>query len=85
MSKKKAKRGFAAMSPEQRKAIASKGGRAAQRRGTGHRWTKDEAVAAGAKGGRITQKRGTGNRFDSESGAKAARKAHAELRKRRRQ
>jgi general stress protein YciG len=73
MTNKKPKpRGFAAMSPAQRKAIASKGGRAVQRKGRAHRWTREEAVAAGRKGGLASQ--GGGSRFDSESGAKAARK-----------
>lgn len=31
--------------------IASEGGKAAQRKGTAHRWTRDAAKAAGAKGG----------------------------------
>ena len=68
--KKKAKRGFAAMSPEQRRRIASMGGKAAAR-GNGHKWTREEAVAAGRKGGLASQ--GGVTRFDSESGANAAR------------
>ena len=44
-------RGFAAMSPEQHKATAAKGGREAHRRGVAHRFTKAEAAAAGRKGG----------------------------------
>jgi hypothetical protein len=46
--------------------------KAAQSRRTGHRWTREEAVAAGRKGGLASQS--GGSRFDSESGAKAARK-----------
>ena len=57
--KKKSRRGFAAMSLEQRRAIASKGGKAAQAKGTGHRYTHEEAVAAGRKGGKATQAKGT--------------------------
>jgi general stress protein YciG len=72
--KKRAKRGFAAMSPEQRKAIASKGGRAAQRKGTAHKWTPEEAVEAGRRGGQAVQAAGTGNRFDSESGRASVKK-----------
>jgi general stress protein YciG len=67
-------KGFAALSPERRREIASKGGRTAQRKGAPHRWTRAEAVEAGRKGGQASQERGTGFRFDSESGAKAARK-----------
>jgi general stress protein YciG len=68
----KKKRGFAALTPEQRREIASKGGRAAQRKGRAHRWTQAEAIEAGRKGGLTSQ--GGGSRFNSESGAKAAKK-----------
>lgn len=50
-------RGFASMSRERQREIASLGGRAAQRKGTGHQWTADEAKAAGRKGGREMQRR----------------------------
>jgi uncharacterized protein len=43
-------RGLAAMSPERRREIASKGGRTSQARGTAHQWTQEEASAAGKKG-----------------------------------
>jgi hypothetical protein len=43
------------MSVEQRRRIASLGGKAAQARGTGHQWTKEEARAAGRVGGRATR------------------------------
>ena len=43
-------RGLAAMSPERRKEIASKGGRTSQARGTAHQWTPEEASEAGKKG-----------------------------------
>lgn len=43
-------RGLAAMSPERRREIASKGGRTSQARGTAHQWTAAEASAAGKKG-----------------------------------
>jgi general stress protein YciG len=49
--KKKAKRGFACMSPEKVSEIARKGGIAAHVAGTAHRFTSDEARAAGTKGG----------------------------------
>ncbi len=70
--KKKAKRGFAAMSAEKRREIAVKGGKASQAKGTAHRWTREEATEAGRKGGKVSQ--GGGSRFDSESGKAAARK-----------
>jgi hypothetical protein len=39
------------MSPEDRKRIASRGGRKAHELGKAHRFTSDEASAAGRKGG----------------------------------
>jgi uncharacterized protein len=44
-------RGFAAMSAEKQKEIASKGGRAAHQQGVAHEWSTEEARAAGKKGG----------------------------------
>ncbi len=44
-------RGFAAMDPEKQRKIASKGGRAAHRKGTAHEFTSEEAREAGRKGG----------------------------------
>lgn len=44
-------RGFAAMTPEQRKAAASRAGKAAHEQGRAHTFTPDEARAAGRKGG----------------------------------
>lgn len=38
--------GFASMSEEQKKEIASKGGRAAHDQGTAHEWTSEEASEA---------------------------------------
>ena len=49
--------GFASMSPEKRREIASKGGKAAQALGTAHKWTTEEAQAAGRKGGLISRRR----------------------------
>lgn len=48
----KSKRGFAAMSPEKQKEIASRGGKAAHAKGTAYEYKSDEARAAGRKGGR---------------------------------
>ncbi len=50
--------GFATMSPEQKREIASKGGKAAHAQGTAHKWTSEEARAAGRKGGSISKRRG---------------------------
>ncbi len=46
-------RGFAAMSPERQKQIASEGGRAAHKQGVAHEWNSDEARRAGKKGGQM--------------------------------
>lgn len=43
-----AKRGFAAMDPEQQRAIAALGGRAAHEKGRAHEFTSEEARRAGA-------------------------------------
>jgi len=39
------------MSPALQRAIAARGGKAAQAQGTAHRWTPEEARVAGQKGG----------------------------------
>ena len=52
---RKERRGFASMSMEKQREIASKGGRAAHEKGTAHEWTPDEARAAGRKGGQISR------------------------------
>jgi uncharacterized protein len=50
-------RGFASMSPEKKREIASKGGKAAHALGTAHKWTSEEAQVAGRKGGSISRRR----------------------------
>ena len=45
------RRGFAALDAEQRKKIASMGGKAAHEKGTAHQFTSEEAAAAGRKRG----------------------------------
>jgi uncharacterized protein len=52
---RKERRGFASMSPERQREIASKGGRAAHEKGTAHEWTADEARSAGRKGGQVSR------------------------------
>ena len=54
-AERKERRGFASMSPEKQREIASKGGRAAHQKGTAHEWTSDEARNAGRKGGQISR------------------------------
>lgn len=52
---KKSRRGFAAMSPEKQKEIASRGGKAAHAVGKAHRFTVEEAREAGRRGGKAAQ------------------------------
>ncbi len=51
------KRGFASMTPERRKEIATMGGKASSVCGKGHRWDCDKARLAGAKGGALVAAR----------------------------
>ncbi len=53
--KPKARRGFASMSPEKQREIASKGGPAAHAKGTAHEWSSNEARDAGRKGGMVSR------------------------------
>lgn len=53
--KPKARRGFASMSPEKQREIASKGGQAAHAKGTAHEWSSNEARDAGRKGGMVSR------------------------------
>ncbi|HET6454490.1 MAG TPA: KGG domain-containing protein [Armatimonadota bacterium] len=48
------RRGFACMSDDKQREIASKGGRAAHAKGTAHEWSSDEARMAGKKGGQMS-------------------------------
>ena len=50
-------RGFASMDKAKQRAIASKGGKAAHRKGTAYEWTSETARAAGRKGGQTKKKR----------------------------
>jgi general stress protein YciG len=52
----KSRRGFAAMSPETQKRIASEGGKASHASGRGHRFSADEARDAGRKGGLVSRR-----------------------------
>jgi len=73
MSKSKAKRGFAAMSPEKRREISRRGGVASHAHGKAHQWTKEEAQAYGGKGGKRAHALGLAHQWDSEEAAKAGR------------
>ena len=50
-------RGFASMNKDKQRMIASKGGKAAHKKGTAHTWTSEEARKAGQLGGRARQKK----------------------------
>jgi len=54
-TERKERRGFASMSPEKQREIASKGGRAAHEKGTAHEWTAEEARSAGRRGGQVSR------------------------------
>ena len=57
--KVKSRRGFAAMSPEKRKELASRGGKRAHELGVANTFNKESASEAGRKGGRaFHRKRG---------------------------
>ena len=73
---RKERRGFASMSPEKQREIASKGGRAAHQKGTAHEWTSDEARNAGRKGGQISRG-GRGRLVDSTAADQAGMPAEA--------
>lgn len=60
----KSRRGFAAMSPERQRQIASLGGRAAHQQGVAHEWSTEEARQAGKKGGQASGKRRSTDRDD---------------------
>jgi uncharacterized protein len=68
---RKERRGFASMSPEKQREIASKGGRAAHQKGTAHEWTSEEARSAGRKGGQISRG-GRGRLVESDQNAQSA-------------
>lgn len=55
-SEPKKPKGFAAMSREKQREIAALGGKASHAKGTGHKWTKEEAIAAGRKGWEVARR-----------------------------
>lgn len=78
MAQTSSTRGFAGMAPEQRRKIASKGGRAAHQSGHAHEWTSEEAAAAGHLGGLAAhqhQRSGTQHTIAAEGTEKAPSKA----------
>lgn len=72
-------RGFAAMTPEQRRSLGSKGGRTAHARGTANKFTPETASVAGRK----PHENGTAHKWTSEEAREAGRKGGSALRRRR--
>ncbi len=60
----RSRRGFAAMSPERQREIASQGGRAAHQQGVAHEWSAEEARNAGKKGGQASGRKRSGTQED---------------------
>ncbi len=71
-------RGFAGMTPEQRRALGSKGGRTAHERGTANKFTPETASQAG----RRPHENGTAHKWTSEEAREAGRKGGSALRRR---
>lgn len=57
MGEGRSRRGFASMSREKQREIASKGGKAAHLMGRAHKWTLEEARECGRKGGLVCKSR----------------------------
>ncbi len=69
VDERKRKWGFALLTPEQRKEIARKGGRAAQKRGRAHQFGSEDAREAGKKGGaKVSQDRAHMARIGAKGG-----------------
>jgi general stress protein YciG len=78
------KRGFAAMNREQQRAIASKGGRAAHRKGTAHEFSSEEARKAGYLGGKTVSANrehmaAIGRRGGQRAGRSSNAQSHAQM------
>ncbi|MBL8505954.1 MAG: stress-induced protein [Methylobacillus glycogenes] len=69
-----APRGFAAMSPQKQREIASMGGKAAHAKGTAHEFDSNSARLAGRKGGQAAHAKGTAHQFTSKEAQAAGRK-----------
>jgi general stress protein YciG len=59
------------MTPEHRRGIARMGGKAAQRQGKAHRWSRAEAIEAGRRGGKVSVASGNGYKWNSTTAKKA--------------
>lgn len=63
--------GFAILSPEERKRIASLGGIAAHKKGTAHTWDSYHASIAGRKGGGATHRKNVARKAQRDADAAA--------------
>ena len=70
-------RGFANLTPEQRRALGSKGGRTAHERGTANKFTPETASVAG----RVPHERGTAHKWTTEEARAAGRKGGTAVRR----
>ena len=91
-SENKKKCGFAAMSPEKRREISSKGGKASHDKGVIHKFTSDECSKGGVstsqnkdhitkigrKGGKASRDNGTLHKFTSDECRKACKRYNYE-------
>lgn len=72
--------GFAALTLEERRAVAGRGGKAAHAAGKAHTWTSEEARAAGRKGGmRVSQDRSHMSMLGKKGGAVGGRGRRKEV------
>lgn len=62
----KSRRGFASMSAERQRTIASMGGRAAHEQGVAHQWDRQQAMEAGRKGGQASGRKRAEGRDSKE-------------------
>jgi hypothetical protein len=63
------------MDPAMHRQLASRGGKAAHARGTGRKFTSEQARLAGAKGGKAAHALGRAHEFTSEEARAAGRKS----------
>ncbi len=68
------KRGFAALPLEERRRIARKGSKAAQQKGTGHRWTSETAQEAAGSAGASRLRTNRNRSSKKPAGYKATKK-----------
>ncbi len=73
-SKGTSTRGFASMDDRRQREIASKGGKAAHKKGSAHKFTSEEARLAGSKGGKAAHEKGTAHEFTPNEAREAGRK-----------